>query len=710
MEIEKIKKSERIEKLREYYLNNSPMAINEDIYCWKCHRSLMLYVEGWEKNQWTSDTTRIRRSLAEAYMLKNTSPVILPGELICGQPDYSDFSSEEQKRFEEYSEKEKTMPVKRGRADHVALDYQLLLDKGIEGMLDIINNELEKIDVYDGSMAERYEFFLCCKIELEGLSKMCDAYEKKAFELAKKSSGKQKEEYLELYEVLKQVPKKGARTFREALQSIHTFTWSLYGIYSYGKPDVFLYPYYKNDIEKGILTYEKAQELIDCFFLQSIPNMSSWSAEGLMLGGRDEKGNKVENELTWHFLKAIEHTRLPDPNVGFCVTKETSEEILNYVASLIKSGCCQPQIWNSDEVSRSMQKYGFSKEASYMFTLSTCVETTPIGCSGISITSPYVNLLKIFLSSFEKCDNNCDFETIFEKFKKELEKECKKIIIQENLFQIERGRNSTDPMRISMLVHDCIKRGKSNDCGGAIYNQLEPNILGMQNTTESFNVIKKLIFDEKALTVEEMKKALKNNYTGYEELLMKIKNKIPHFGTGEKESNILSKRVADAVLEAFGKMTTVRGAKVIPGAFSYREHEIQGKTTPASPDGRKSGEPLNDGSCPVQGYDDKGVTLSLASTVSWEPSRFLGGTSVNVKINKNIEKEKIIALIKGYLKTHGSQLQFNIVDKGTLLKAQKNPENYKDLLVRIGGYSDFFVKIPKSLQDEIISRSQNENI
>lgn len=429
-----------------------------------------------------------------------------------------------------------------------------------------------------------------------------------------------------------------------------------------------------------------------------------------MLGGRDEKGNKVENELTWHFLTAVSHTRLPDPNIGFCVTEETGEEILDYAASLIKDGHCQPQIWNSDEVSRSMQKNGFSKEASYMFTLSTCVETTPIGCSGVSITSPYVNLLKIFLKSFEKCDNTCDFEGIFRSFENELNEECKKIIIQENLFQVERSRNSTDPVRVSLLIHDCIERGKSNDCGGARYNQLEPNILGMQNTTESLNVIKKLVFNEKTVTVEKFKDAIKENYNGYEELLLKIKNKTAHFGTGDKESNELAKRVADTIFDVFGKMTTVRGAKVIPGAFSYREHELQGQVTPASPDGRKNGETLNDGSCPVQGYDNKGPTLSLISTVSWEPSRFLGGTSVNVKLNKNIEKEKIKALIKGYLKTHGSQLQFNIVDAKTLLEAQKNPENYKDLLVRIGGYSDFFVKIPKGLQNEIISRTQNETI
>lgn len=704
------KKPERINKLRDYYRNNSKMVTDENVVCWKCHRSLMLYLEGWEKNVCNTDTARIRRSAAESYMLENTKPVIIPGELIVGQPNFEDFTADEQRRYDNYMDKQDMMLPKRGRADHLALDYGFLLDKGIVGIIEILDTKINNLDFGDGSVTERYEFLICCKMELEGLLKMCDAYAERAKELADKSYGDEKKEYQELYDVLKQVPAYPARTFREALQSIHMFTWSLYGIYSFGKPDLYLYPYYKRDIENGTLSPEEAQELIDCFFLQSIPNMNSWAAEGLMLGGRDENGNLIENELTWHFLAAIEHTQLPDPNVGFCVTDETGSDILQYAAQLICAGYCQPSIWNSDEVTRSMLKNGYDKKAANMFTLSTCTEITPIGCSGVSITSPYINLLKIFLETLEKCKDNVSFEELFENFKSDFNEFCKKTIMQENLWQLERGRNSTDPMRISVLIHDCIEKGRSNDSGGARYNLLEPNILGMQNVSESLNVIKRLVFEDEYITLSELKKALSVNYEGYDELLLYIRNKVVHFGTGDKKANDIAKKVADMVLKTFEPMTTVRGAKIVPGAFSYREHEIQGKVTPASPDGRTAGMPLNDGSNPVQGYDNLGPTLSLASTVSWEPSRFLGGISVNVKINKGVSPEKIIALIKGYLKTHGSQMQFNIVDAKTLKQAQKNPEQYKDLLVRIGGYSDFFVTIPKELQDEIISRSQNEGL
>ena len=155
------------------------------------------------------------------------------------------------------------------------------------------------------------------------------------------------------------------------------------------------------------------------------------------------------------------------------------------------------------------------------------------------------------------------------------------------------------------------------------------------------------------------------------------------------------------------KFTTFRGANFVPGAFSYRDHEVHGKSTNASPDGRRHGDTLADGSSPVQGYDNKGPTLSLSSTTSWEPLRFLGGVSVNVKLSPSVSTENIKALIKGYIKQNGIQLQFNIVDTKMLRDAQNNPDGYGDLLVRIGGYSDYFTKIPKRLQDDVIARSQN---
>lgn len=706
MNILDISVTDRVKKLREYYLSEEP-RVRRLIGDSRKHRALFLYLEGWSKIKDTAPTTRLRKSMAEAYMLKNTVPHITKGELIVGQPDLREFTHEEQAQYDQYMYAYRFVPENWGRKDHLALDYGLLLDKGILGMLQIIEEKLALLNPTNGADAEAYEFFLCCKIELEGLVVLCENYQKAVYNMLE-AADDEKEELLELYETLKQVPLNPARTFREALQSIQLFTYNLYGLYSFGKPDLYLLPYYKKDIESGVLTLEKAQELIDCFFLQSVFNVPGWAAEGLMLGGYDSDGNPIENELTYHFLKAIEHTRLPDPNVGFCVTKSTSDKILNYASSLLAKGYTQPQIWNTDAVVESMIANGFAPEDARLFTLSTCVEVTPIGCSGINVTSPMINVLKVFLESFHECDNSMSFEDIFENFAKKIKKHCHEQVAIENLYYLEQARNSTDPVRCSLLIHDCIEKGLTHDSGGARYNQLEPDLFGVQNVGECFNIIDQLVFTDKKITIEEFKAALKNNYKGYEELLSYIKQRATHFGNDGSAQNTIMKRVADLMLECFSGITTSRGANILPGMFSYLYHVPRGEETEASPDGRLAGEPLNDGCNPVQGYDISGPTASLLSTAFWEPSRFLGGTSVNIKLNSDTKPETIMALIKGYLETKGAMLQFNVVDTETLKQAQKNPENYSNVLVRVGGYSDFFVKLSPSQQDEIISRTENK--
>ena len=700
--------TERIKNLREYYLNNSPMALDRSLVAWHCHRSLYYYVEGWIEGRW-AETLRLRRAKAEAYLLRHIEPVIERGELIVGQPDFRPFDEEEQANFKKYEELYwKLMPQKKGRMDHLAPDFSLLLEKGVCGMIEMLDERLSEIDIFDGSQIERWEYYTACKTELEGLCDLAERYEKKARELAEKAEGTEKKELLELALVLARVPRYGARSFREALQSVHLFKFSLFGLYSCGHIDRWLLPYYRNDIEKGIITPDEAQELIDCFFLMSIPNMSAWAAEGLMLGGRLSDGSVVENELTKHFLIAIEHTHIPDPNVGMCVTHDTSDEMYRLVARLIKAGHAQPQIWNSDAVTESMLSYGFDMEAANNFTLSTCVEVTPVGKSGISITSPYMNLLKVFLLSLEKMPSQTDLEGAYAVFAKEFKDFARREMLTEHLYQLERGRNYTDPARVSLLIHDCIERGKSHDCGGALYNIMEPNVFGMSNVIECFNVLNELVFKSGAYSLEVIREAIKNNFEGHGELLARIRNGVVHFGNDTDEASLIAKRVSDIVLDTFKEQRTVRGAAVIPGSFSYRDHIMHGQQTGASPDGRLANKPLNDGSCPVQGYDISGPTATLKSIAAWEPARFLGGSSVNVKLSRSVKEEDIIGLIKGYLTTKGSQLQFNICDKDELLDAKLNPEDHGDLLVRIGGYSDFFVKLTPELQDEVISRTQNE--
>ena len=640
-------------------------------------------------------------------MLENSKPVIIPGELIVGQPDFSPFSSEENKLPSQSSNVRIDIPPQRGRADHMALDYPKLLKMGVEGLIAEAKEKRDALDPFDGRNIEKYEFYECCVVELEGVLTLAEHYAAEARRLADTVTGTARDEYLELAETLDVVPAKPARSFRQALQSVHLFLCSLYGIYSAGRPDRYLIDYYRRDIESGVLDEKRAQELIDCFCLQYMNNMSAWAAAGFMLGGRDENENVVENELTWHFLASIPHTHTPDPNIGFCVTEDTSKEILDFTVGIIRAGHGNPQIWNSDAVTRSMLKNGYEKRDACNFTHSTCVEITPIGCSGVSITSPYINMLKIFTDMFADCPNEISFDGLFERYTDAFREYCVKALRQENLWQLERKRNGTDPVRISALIGDCTERGLSSDSGGAKYNYIEPNMLGMTNVIESFNVINELVFKKKSLSIKELKQALADDYKGHEVLRATILNRVEHFGNGG-DANIIAKRVSDMVIEAFGRFTTFRGAKVIPGAFSYRDHELNGRYTSASPDGRHSGDTLSDGSNPVQGYDRLGPTMTLVSCSAWEPARFLGGTAINVKLNLNIPADRVESLILGFIRTSCAEMQFNIVSTEELLDAQAHPEKHGDLIVRIGGYSDYFTRIPKRLQDDVISRSMGE--
>ena len=219
---------------------------------------------------------------------------------------------------------------------------------------------------------EKIEFYESCLIELDGVLELAENCAVKA-ESALTAEEKRKAELLEIADVLKKVPAYPAKTFREALQIIHFFTFNLFGLFSLGRPDQYLYPYYKADIENGVLNEESVQELIDCLCLLYIPNVISWAAAGFMLGGRDANGVAVENELTIRFLNSIPHTHAADPNIALCVTNETSDELLEYSAKLISEGHTNPNIWSDQTVTDSMLKYGYSVEAAREYTNSTCI-------------------------------------------------------------------------------------------------------------------------------------------------------------------------------------------------------------------------------------------------------------------------------------------------------------------------------------------------
>ncbi len=699
--IKVIPASGRVEKLREIYLD-CPM-IKQTLSYSKQFRQKLLYMEGWKK-YYNTYTTKLRRSYADAYVIENMLPVIGENELIVGQPDYSPLTEAETARLKELGGMMGMAPATFGRTGHMSLDYEKLLRVGVNGLIDEVKALKAALDLNVPENLPKDEFYEGCIAELRALIVLEKRYADRA-----RAAG-----LLEIAAVLDRVPAMPASTFREALQSMHFYNFNLWDLYQAGRPDQYLLPYYERDLKAGILTREEAQELIDCFCLLYATYMCSRSSIGFMVGGRDRSGKAVENELTWMFLNSIGHTRMADPSIGLCISDETSEDILDFAVELLSKGYTNPALYNDKAITAALMKYGLPPDDAHDFIHSSCVEITPCARSAMWTVSPYHNLARILLDVImsPEASGFKNLDEVIDAFAVKVRQEVFRRNNIENRWQMERSRNGGEPLRVSCLVHDCLKRGKSINEGGAVYNQIMPNFLGMSNAVDSLAAIQSLVFGTGEMTLAELNEILDKNYAGYEELRKRIVNKIPHFGNDELFTDSLAERIAKIIAESCKGINTYRGSTLIPSAFSYSEHVRHGKETPATPDGRFAGYPLADGSGPVQGRDIKGPTASLKSSTAWDHSPFIGGIAINIKFSREqmsgALKGNMIALVKTFMDRGGFELQINSVDNETLKKAMEEPENYRDLLVRVGGYSDYFTTLPRELQLEIIDRSSQE--
>lgn len=713
-EIFKIPATKRVENLRKIYLS-SPVATQKRpfYYSWDRWQSLY-FLEGWLKYD-KLPTTQLRRAYAEAYILEKSRPIISEDELIAGQLDYLPYTPEEQKRFDELNEMFKMSPFIDGRQDHMSLNYEKLITVGVRGLIDEIRarkSEL-KFDVPEeiAVSIEKEEFYDGCIVELEALLKLAVRYAGHARTLAQTAEPARSKELMEIADVFEHVPKHPARSFREALQSIHFYTYNLFGLYALGRPDQYLLSYYEADINAGRLTREEAQELIDNFCMLYSTYIFSRASVSIMVGGRDRAGNPVENELTYMFLNSISHIRMADPSVGLCITDQTSEGAIRCSLKLLAEGYTHPALFNDRVITDSLIRYGFSEEDAHEYVHTTCVEITACYKSNMWIGSPWVNLVKIFLDTIYENKEYADLEAIFNEFEFNV---CNHMIKENRRFayiQMERSRNGAEPLRVSCLIDDCIRRGKGIGQGGAVYNQLMTGFVGAANVVDSLAAIEILVYQEKKLTLNDFKDILTRDYKENEALRQYIIRKTSHYGNDEEYTDGLMIRLMKILEKSCSGLYTYRGTTVIPGAFSYYAHVDFGKATQATPDGRHEGEPLSDSAGAMQGRDVNGPTAAILSSTCWDQSVFLGGVAVNLKFNKEMMSgdalDNIAAIVKTYIQRGGLELQVNTVDNETLKDAMKCPERHRDLLVRVGGYSDYFVKLSEQLQREIIARTSH---
>lgn len=656
-------------------------------------------------------TARLRLAYAEAAILNNMEPMIHDDELLVGRPDYTPLTEEE---TAEYKQLELAM---RGAPNttyltlgHMSLDYPKLLRVGINGLIAEVKTRMNVLDLNIPDNLSKYEFYEGCLMELESEITLQKKYAAKLKEKADGATGERKKHFEKLYEIVSRVPAEPARTFHEALQAIHFFSFTLWELYYFGRIDQYLYPYYKADLEAGRITPDEALELMCCFLLMPDAYIMPNVAYDSMVGGKDRQGNPVENDITFMALDAAEIVKSGTGKVALAFGKDNSDKLLRRAIQVNATGASQPAIYNDDLITEGLMRVGVAPEDARYYCNTGCTEITPIGCSGVYPCAPYHNIANALLEAMRENLDATSTKPIVASFEKILHREVKEQQLHINRRQMERSRNGGEPLRVSCLVDNCLANGKAIDEGGAKYNYIEPTFVGVSNVVDSLMAIETLVFTEKKLSMREFLDVVDHNYENKEDLRQYILNRIPHYGVNDKNVDKYAAQVSDAIVSACKGITTYRNSILVPGTFTYIENATMGRVTQATPDGRKQGTPLAASSSATAGREIKGPTAAILSATSWDHTPFMGGIVVNLKFAPNQmsgeNEDNVLTLVRTFIERKGMEVQINCISNETLLDAQKNPENYKDLLVRVSGFSAYFTHLPKDVQQEVIDRNE----
>lgn len=618
-----------------------------------------------------------------------------------------------------------------------------------KGMLDF-KNEIQKsisnLDFYNDPEA------LSKREELRAMEICCDAlityanrYSNKLYELAEKEKDKIRKDELEtMAGICSRVPANAPRTFWEALQYywfVHLGvitelnTWDSFNP---GRLDQHLYPFYKRDIVSGLLNEESAKELLQSFWVKfnnqpAPPKVGVTAQESstytdfclINLGGLTAEGEDAANDLTYVLLDVIEEMRLLQPSSMVQVSKKNPDRLLKRALKIIKTGYGQPSIFNTDAIIQEMLRQGKSIVDARCGGASGCVETGAFGKEAYILTG-YFNLTKVLEITLNNgidpktgkmigietgnSENFISFDELLDAYQKQLNHfiniKIKGNIIIEQIY----AKYLPAPF-ISVLIDDCIKNGKDYNSGGARYNTSYIQGVGMGTTTDSLVSIKYNVFDKKKLIMQELLFALKNNFKDQKEVHDKLLFETPKYGNDDDYADSILKTLFELYYNAVDGRPNTKGGFFRINLLPTTCHVYFGSVTCATPDGRNEYEPLSEGISPVQGADIHGPTSVIKSASKIDHLR-TGGTLLNQKLTPQLLAtedgiEKVVHLIRTYFNLDGHHIQFNVVNADILREAQKQPAKYRDLIVRVAGYSDYFVDLGEALQNEIIRRTEH---
>ncbi|MDR3600740.1 MAG: glycyl radical protein [Desulfosporosinus sp.] len=628
---------------------------------------------------------------------------------------------------------------------HTVLDDKIYRFGFLDVMVEI-NTQLAKLDYFnDVDAYYKQEELRAMRICAQAIIQFAERHAEKARELAQVETDLQRKEELEkIAEICAFVPAHAPRNFWEALQAywfVHLGvitelnTWDAFNP---GRLDQHLNPFYKRGLAEGTLTEEQAKELLECFWVKfnnqpAPPKVGVTAAESgtytdfanINSGGLKADGSDGVNEVTYLILDVIDEMRLLQPSSNIQLSKKNPDRFLKRATRIIRKGWGQPSVFNADAVVEELLRQGKSIEDARQGGTSGCVETGAFGKESYILTG-YFNLPKIFelamhngldprtgqqlgLATGDPRDFS-SFAELFAAFKTQLHYFMDLKVKGSNIIERLYATYMPSPF-LSMLIDDCVAKGKDYNDGGARYNTNYVQGVGLGSLTDTLAGIKYHVFDQRDLTIDQLLRALEDNFSGHEAVRLQLINKTPHFGNDLDYADELMVDIFNAYYAEVNGRPTTKGGVYRINMLPTTCHVYFGSVLGATAEGRRAGEPLSEGISPVQGTDRLGPTAVIKSASKLDHAR-TGGTLLNLKFTPQVLEgeagiEKLAQLVRSYFKLGGHHIQFNVVDAQTLRAAQAEPEKHRDLIVRVAGYSDYFCDLSEALQEEIITRTEH---
>lgn len=658
----------------------------------------------------------IRRGLLTRDRLATLRFEIDDLELLVGRLSQADESAGDVEAAQAYLARyELDFP---GQTGHCELDLGPLMREGLDGLAQQIRGRRNAClgGASDADPAV-YESF---QAAVEGLSLMIErAAAMVAAAVSGASPGRQKELRV-LANACRTIAHRPPTSFLEAIQLLW---FVLIGVMNAdrawlvvpGHLDRTLWPFYEADLARGVLTPERALVYIEHLYIAVNAYVPDGLAMSVMVGGRDADGKDVTNALSTLCLEALRRTRMIYPTVGVCWHAGTPEALVDLAVDLMGHGYPTPAFFGDATIQRGLGALHVPPEEACRYINSTCVEITPSGASNVWVASPYYNTCGLLLEEIaaQAKRQASTFDAFIRAYFHRLTAAVATGVAEQNAARRARAAGMRRPLQ-SVFTRDCIARGQDVESGGARYNWVECSFIGLANLVDSLFVIRQEVYDQQRMTLGQLKAVLDANFEGLEATRQRLLNTYAKYGQGNVDIDLLFRMTMTILTEiCAGFSMEPDGSPYVPGAFAWVMHEQLGRQTGATPDGRRAGFPFADGCGPAQGRESSGPTAAVLSVTGWDHSRMIGGLAFNLKFNSSLFQSPdgyagLKALILTYLQRGGFEVQVNVVDGETLKAARAHPELYRDLIVRIGGYADYFTRLSPEMQDELILRTQFE--